>query len=184
MKTTFNRLMPIFAFIIIFTFLLSACGSEEPDSKSEAESTPSTAEILSEITDTFGLSDGAYYRSESKVEGEYLDEDMISSYYGSMFDAPDFSLIEEYAIYMNDKNPLLPIEIGIFKVKDRVDNDMIVEFVSRRKDAILQNAINYPSVDTDPFKNLVLETKGNYTYYIAVKENRTEITNLVQGYLG
>jgi len=141
----------------------------------EGKEVGSVTDIVKGVLEDNEMTSGSVYTSESTVAGEYLDEDMIASYYGSIVDAPDFSLIEEYCVYIDDKNPLLQTEIGIFKVIDSKNNSMIKEFIERRRDGILENARNYPSVDTEPFDNIVIETVGSYTYYVAVKENRSEI---------
>lgn len=176
--------------MFIMLFSLSACGGEKKAESSGSESQTvkkevgSVTTILKDVLKNNNLTEGKVYTSESKTEGEYLDEDMIKGLYGSMLDYPDFSKIEEYCVYIQDKNPLLKIELGIFKVYDSNNNTMVKDFINQRKEAELEKAANYPSVDTEPFKNMIVDSVGNYTYYIAVKENRNEINKAIRSSLG
>lgn len=182
------------ALVFAMLFLFVSCETDDitsnENSVSEQNSRPadfevgSLKDIISSITDENNLTEGSTYTSESSVDGEYLDEDMINGYYGDLFDTPDFSLIEEYCVYIQDKNPLLQIELGIFKVFDSNNNNMVTNFITKRKDSILENAVNYPSVDTEPFDKLIIDSIGDYTYYIAVKENRDSIDQSIRESLG
>lgn len=184
----------IISFTLMFVLLLtlSACvgkntesGSEsKTDSKAASKEVGSVTTILKDVLQSNNLTEGRIYTSESKVEGEYLDEDLIKGYYGSLLDFPDFSKIEEYCVYIQDQNPLLHIELGIFKVYDSNNNSMVKDFINQRKTSLFEKWANYPSVDTDPFKNLIVESVGNYTYYIAVKDNRSEINKTIRSSLG
>jgi hypothetical protein len=168
----------IISFTLMLVLLLSLCACEE---KKEVGSVTT---ILKDVLTSNNLTEGKVYTSESKTEGEYLDEDMIKGIYGSLLDYPDFSKIEEYCVYIQDKNPLLHIELGIFKVADSNNNTMVKEFINQRKTSVLEKAVNYPSVDTEPFKNVIIESVGNYTYYIAVKDNRDNINKTIRSSLG
>lgn len=175
--------------ILMLAIIISAasCDAKEESVSENDESkieVGSVTDIVKSIVAANGLTEGKTYTSESDVPGEFLDKDMFEGYYGSMFDSPDFTLIDEYCVYIQDKNPLLQIELGIFKVADSNNKDMAKEFIQKRKNSILENAKNYPSVDTEPFSNVIIESVGNYTYYIAVKENRTSINQTMREKLG
>lgn len=163
----------IICFVLLLVFLVSAAACDEN------KDVGSITDIIKDVLSDNNLTEGKIYTSESETAGEYLDDDMIKGYYGNLFESPDFSLIDEYCVYIQDKNPLLQIEIGIFKVIDSNNNAMVRDFLQIRQDTILKNAVNYPSVDTEPFDNVIIDTVGNYTYYIAVKENRDEINKTI-----
>lgn len=182
-----------FTLVLVLLFSFSACGektAEESGGESKTESKTVSKEvgsvttILKDVLKNNNLTEGKIFTSESTTEGEYLDEDLIKGYYGNMLDYPDFSKIEEYCVYMEDENPLLPIELGIFKVFDSNNNTMVRDFINQRKDALFEKWANYPSVDTEPFKNIIIDSVGNYTYYIAVKNNRNEINKTIRSSLG
>ena len=176
----------IIAFILVLMLLTSiaSCGEKTDESKNESQASTvnvgSLTDIVKNICSENNLTTGKTFTSESTVKGEYLNADLISGYYGSMFEAPDFSLIEEYCVYIDEHDTNLRIEIGIFKVFDSNNNTMLQDFIKLRKDNIIEAAINYPAVDAEPFKNVIIDTIGNYTYYIAVKDNRTEINSVVR----
>lgn len=177
----------IISFVLMLFILVSlaSCDDKKSESGESAKAeVGSLTTIVKDICAANNLTKGKTFSSESTEPGKYLDKDLISGYYGSLFDAPDFSLIEEYCVYIEDFNTNLRIEIGIFKVFDSKNNTMVSDFIKLRKDTILENAINYPDVDAEPFKNVIIETVGNYTYYIAVKENRNAINTTIREKLG
>ncbi|HBR30828.1 MAG: hypothetical protein PHD46_03555 [Eubacteriales bacterium] len=173
--------------LILFSFItlsMFSCGeSKQEESKSSVE-VGSVTTIVKDIQAANGLNKGKTFTSESTVAGEYLDEALISSYYGNVLDVPNFTKIEEYCVYIEDFDTNLRIEIGIFKVINSNDNTMVSDFLKLRKERILEHARNYPSVDAEPFANVIIDTIGNYTYYVAVKENRTEINKSIREKLG
>lgn len=173
--------------LIILSLTFASCDTTTEESNSAdagVKEVGSVTTIVKEILSANSLTKGKTFTSESTVLGEYLDADLISGYYGFNLETPDFTKIEEYCVYIEDFDTNLRIEIGIFKVKSSNDNAMVTNFLTARKNDILEKAVNYPSVDTEPFKNVVIETVGKYTYYIAVKENRSEINDTIQEKLG
>jgi len=180
--------------MLVLLLSLAACNEKAWETSGESQSSGasqsagkevgSLTAILKDVLKNNNLTEGKVYTSESTVEGEYLDEDMIKGLYGSLLDYPDFSKIEEYCVYIQDQNPLLHIELGIFKVYDSNNNSMVKDFIVQRQTSLFEKWANYPSVDTEPFKNMIVDSVGNYTYYIAVKENRNEINKTIRASLG
>ena len=176
-----------FSLMLILVLSFSACGDKNDESQAGSgviQEVGSVTTILKDVLKNNNLTEGRVYTSESKTEGEFLDEDMIKGIYGNLLDFPDFSKIAEYCVYIQDQNPLLQIELGIFKVTDSKNNTMVKDFINQRKSSVLEKAVNYPSVDTEPFKNVIIESVGSYTYYIAVKNNRNDINNTIRNSLG
>lgn len=181
-----------FALLLLLIVPLVSCDEKGGEDSSAAQSTSGSSEpkevnlldLVTKICNDNSLTKGAIYSSRSTEPGKFLSDDLILSYYGNLFDAPDFTKISEYCVYIDDTDTNNRIELGIFLVKDTNDNSMVKDFITRRKDGILENAINYPSIDTEPFTNMILETKGNYTYYIAVKENRNNIDKTIKDSIG
>lgn len=179
-----KRIGSIILMIIVLVSLASCDEKVTDTSNKSAVEVGSVTTIVKDVLAANELTKGKTFTSESTVPGEYLDADLISGYYGFNLETPDFSKIEEYCVYIEDFDTNLQIEIGIFKVINSNDNAMVSDFITARKNDILERAINYPSTDTEPFKNVIIETVGNYTYYIAVKENRSAINDTIQEKLG
>lgn len=183
----------IISLILMFTLLLSfASCIDNKDEPKETESKNATVSVevgsLTNIVENIcaenNLTSGKTYTSESKVLGEYLDKDLISGFYGSAFESPDFTKIEEYCVYIDEHDTNLRIEIGIFKTINSNDNITVENFIKQRKETKIEEAINYPAINVEPFKNVIIDTIGNYTYYIVVKENRDAINSTVKEKLG
>lgn len=121
------------------------------------------------ITETYSLTSGKRYTSLSKTAGEYLDEDLIRSYYGDAAEMPDFGSVEAYAVYIDESRPTLPCEFGIFKMKDGADTKRFMAFLQARIDLKIENARSYPSTDTEPLTTARVSEKNGYIWYCAVK---------------
>jgi hypothetical protein len=176
--------------MLVLLLTLSACGEKKAEESGSESKTASTKEvgsvttILKDVLKDNNLTEGKVYTNESTKEGEYLNEDLIRGFYGNLLEAPDFTKIQDYCVYKQDQNPLLHIELGIFKVYDSNNNTMVRDFINQRKDSLFEKWANYPSVDKEPWKNIIVDSVGNYTYYIAVKENRDAINKTIRSSLG
>ncbi len=132
------------------------------------------------IIQKYSLAGGKRYSSDSDVTGEYLDEDLIRSYYGDAAEMPDFSQVEAYEVYIDESKPINPCEFGIFKMKDGADTDTFILFLKARIDLKLQNAKAYPSMDTEPLKTAVFKSKGGYVWYTVVKGGNDDINKALE----
>ncbi len=177
-------------FVLILTaFLLAvslcACGSEESTS-SEAEKTV-VLDIEAEadaIIEKYSISGGKRYSSKSTTVGEYLDEDLIRSYYGDAAAMPDFTQVEAYAVYIDESKPIKPCEFGIFKMKNGADAEQFILFLEARINLKIENAKAYPTMDTEPLKTAVFGSKGGYVWYAVVKGGNADINTTLEGKLG
>lgn len=190
----FLRRMYMKRIILIITALmmlvmLCACGDSAQVSSDSAESDTAsvgkTALDLKQEADSiiqqYSLSGGKRYSSGSTVTGEYLDEDLVRSYYGDAAEMPDFSQVEAYEVYIDESKPINPCEFGIFKMKDGADTDTFILFLKARIDLKLQNAKAYPSMDTEPLKTAVFTSKGGYVWYTVVKDGNADINKALEG---
>ena len=177
-------------FVLILTALLiavslCACGSGESTS-SEAEKTV-VLDIEAEadaIIEKYSISGGKRYSSKSTTVGEYLDEDLIRSYYGDAAAMPDFTQVEAYAVYIDESKPIKPCEFGIFKMKDGADAEQFILFLEARINLKIENAKAYPTMDTEPLKTAVFGSKGGYVWYAVVKGGNADINTTLEGKLG
>lgn len=155
-----------------------------PDSSSDGISAPAvsynTKELVEKITADHSLSGGKYYSSYSEELGKYLDDDLLLSLYGDMGEIPDMASVEEYCVYIDGSDPNLQKELGVFKTKSGTDKELFISFMKSRIAAMLENAKNYPSVDTDPLKNAEFFIEGDYVVYVVVKSEAKNIAKFIK----
>lgn len=132
------------------------------------------------IIETYNLTTGTRYSSLSQTPGQYLDDDLIRAYYGDALDQPDFSSVEAYVVYIDETRPTLPAEFGIFKMKSNADTELFMAYLQGRIDLKLQNAIAYPTMDTEPLQTAVVEEGNGYIWYTVVKDSNAEIHSRLQ----
>ena len=165
------------AFLLLFCV---SCGEKE-DTSSSASNAPKEIDAVSEanaIIAQYELSGGTFYTPGGEDE---LDEDLILSYFGDAAAVPDFSLVETYALYIDETKPISPCEFGIFKMKDSKDADTLKAFLDARIRMKLQNAALYPDMDTSALTSAKVTVKGNYVWYCAVKDANDAIDASLRG---
>ena len=178
------------ALALLLAVSLCACGGEaggtDTDTSTGAESSKKTVELDLEseadaIIQKYSLSGGKRYSSKSTVAGEYLDEDLIRSYYGDLTEMPDFDSVEAYAVYIDESKPIHPCEFGIFKMKDGANTEEFMLYLKARIDLKIENAKAYPSMDTEPLKTAVFTEKDGYIWYAVVKGGNEAIDKELGG---
>ncbi|MBQ1205600.1 MAG: hypothetical protein IIX67_00195 [Clostridia bacterium] len=108
-----------FVFLSLLLVLsLCACNSETAVSDGESagadNSEPAkTVELdlkaeADAIISKYSLSGGRRFTSSSQVSGEYLDNDLIRSFYGDAVKMPDFNSVEAYEVYIDESKPIKP----------------------------------------------------------------------------
>ena len=110
-----------FASILLLLFLLPSC-----------KDTKSAEDVLFNITKDFDdLPDGSVYLSSAEEGSQkFLSVSMINSLYHDDASKYEFSLIEEYAIYIS--NFAKPCEIAVYKCYSSSDTDLIATMCLRR----------------------------------------------------
>lgn len=147
--------------IILISVLLVACGSVK-------DIDPDT--VIDEIRAEYKLDQGDLYTSSSTTPGEFLDTDLIISYYGDAVSSPDFSKVEKYCVYLDDTNPRTITDVGIFKLKDSEYGETFMKYLQTRIDAKIADGKAYPDVDVATLQKSIVKQEGSYVYYIAAKE--------------
>lgn len=181
-----------FVFLSLLLVLsLCACNSETAVSDGESagadNSEPEkTVELdlkaeADAIISKYSLSGGRRFTSSSQVSGEYLDNDLIRSFYGDAVKMPDFNSVEAYEVYIDESKPIKPCEFGIFKMKDGADAEAFIAFLKARIDKKIENSKAYPSMDTEPLKTAVFTAKGGYIWYAVVKGGNADIDSTLKG---
>ena len=175
---------------LMLIFSLCACGGgDESGDVVSGESKNDTAKSIDlkaeadAIIQKYSLAGGKFYSSDSTTVGEYLDEDLVRSYYGDAAEMPDFNQVDSYAVYIDESKPINPSEFGIFKMKDGADADQFILFLKARIDLKIQNAKAYPTMDTEPLKTAVFTKKGDYVWYCVVKGGNDDINKTLEGKL-
>ena len=162
---------------ILLGILLVGCGGQDStvlDLEAEADG----------IIRTYSLTTGTRYSSGSEVEGEYLDEELIRSYYGDVAEMPDFGSVESYVVYIDETRPTQPCEFGIFRLKPAADKELFMTFLQARIELKLQGAIAYPTMDTEALSTAVFTERDGYIWYAAVKGGNQAIDTMLQEKLG
>jgi len=149
--------------IVLVSLFLVSCGSSgvkdiDPD------------KVVNEILAEYNMDSGDKYTSSSKNAGEYLDKDLIISYYGDAVSYPDFEKVEKYCVYLDDSNPLIITDVGIFKLNDAEYGKDFMKFLQKRIDAKIADGKAYPDVDVATLKKAVVKQEGSYVYYVAGKD--------------
>ncbi len=181
-----------FAFLSLLLILsLCACGSESTVSDGESVAADSSEpaknvelDLKAEadaIISKYSLSGGRRYTSSSQTSGEYLDEDLIRSYYGDAVKMPDFGNVDSYEVYIDESKPIKPCEFGIFKMKDGADVDAFITFLKARINKKIENSKAYPSMDTEPLKTAIFTAEGGYVWYAVVKGGNADIDSTLKG---
>lgn len=163
-----KRILAI-ALLIVLTLSCVACGEKEADTSSSASNAPKELDAVAEanaILAEYELSGGTFYTPGGEDE---LDDDLILSYFGDATAVPDFSLVETYALYIDETKPISPCEFGIFKMKNSADAETLGAFLDARIRMKLQNAALYPDMDTSALTSAKVTVKGKYVWYCAVK---------------
>ena len=168
MKKTFSAVLAMLLLVVC----LSSCQKEPVvlDLQAEANS----------ILSTYRLEGGNLYTSSSTVLGEYLDEDLIRSYYGDLTSMPDFGSVESYVVYIDESKPILPCEFGLFKMKEGADAQAFIAYLQARIDLKIQNAKAYPSMDTSMLVTAKFVEKDGYVWYCAVKDANDQINSALE----
>ena len=97
-----------------------------------------------------------------------------------MGETPDMSAVTEYCVYIDGSDPNLQKELGIFLTKSGTDKELFMSFMQSRIAAMLENAKNYPSVDTEPLKNAEFFIKGDYVVYVVIKTDGSDIADFIK----
>lgn len=170
-------------FVLIFT--LCACSNSSNESSGDVSNgSNAMLDLESEadaIIQKYSLTGGQRYSSESETTGEYLDEDLIRSYYGDAAEMPNFDEVEEYVVYIDESKPVKPCEFGIFKMKDGANTEEFMLFLKARINLKIDNAKAYPSMDTEPLKTAVFTEKDGYIWYSVVKGGNEDINKTLEG---
>ncbi len=153
---------------IAFLLLLSVCVSLfGACGKKEVKNVDLDA-LLDSILAKYNMVDGFVYTSTSTELGEYLDEDLIISCYGDAGDAPDFTKVESYCVYMDDSDPTVIIDTGVFKMADPSYADTFMKYLHARIDFKIKDGEIYTDIDVAMLKTAVVAKtqNGAYVYYV------------------
>ena len=159
---------------LLTLFSLASCKEEE---------TSKSIDILAEanaIMEEYGLKGGKFYISGGE---NTLDDELVRSYYGDATDMPDFESVTEYAVYIDETQPLNPCEFGIFKMDENADKALFADYLKARIEGKIKTAAAYPSMDTQALTTAKITIKGDYVWYTAVKGGNDSINSNLEGKL-
>ncbi len=140
----------------------TASGTSDDPSASPAPSGEEAAEpvdpdeLVRGLCDKYGLTEGFIFTSKSTELGEYLDEDLIQSYYGDVTDKPDFSKVSEYCLYVDESDPDIIIDVGVFRLADPAYADTLMKYLQARIDVKIENGARYTNSDVYALKQTVV----------------------------
>ena len=117
------------------------------------------------LTTQYEMTDGFVFSSSSTELGEYLDDDLIQSYYGDASVKPDFGKISEYCVYIDESSPYILTDVGAFRLTDPSYAEALMQFIQGRIDVRIENGARYPDIDVATLKKAVVAKAGDVVYY-------------------
>ena len=137
--------------------------------------------LVKGICEKYGLTEGFIFTSSSTELGDYLDEDLIQSYYGDATDSPDFTKVADYCLYVDESDPDIIIDVGVFHMADKSYADTLMQYLQARIDVKIENGARYTNIDVATLKkSVVAKSKGgDYVYYV-VSYNTAEISEEIK----
>ena len=132
----------------------------------EAEKDVDLDALVGSICDKYGLTEGFIFTSSSEELGEYLDADLIQSYYGDASDMPDFDKVSSYCLYVDESDPNIIIDVGVFRMADVSYADTFMQYLQSRIDVKIENGARYTNIDVATLKKSVVSKSGSYVYYV------------------
>ncbi len=152
------------AMTMVLAALLCSCGGTTVE---ETAVDVNVDEVVNTALTTYGLVDGFVFTSSSTELGEYLDDDLIMGYYGDAVDVPDFSKVSEYCVYIDESDPNVFIDVGLFKMNDTSYSDTLMQyFQTRIDDKIAKADSGYPETDVTTLEAATIAKYGDYVYYV------------------
>ena len=134
--------------------------------QTEASEPVDTDELVRGLCEKYDLTAGFIFTSKSTELGEYLDEDLIQSYYGDISDKPDFSKVADYCLYVDESDPNIIIDVGVFHMADPSYADTLMKYLQARIDVKIENGARYTNIDVATLKKSVVAKSGDYVYYV------------------
>ena len=156
--------------------------AEGGGNSSEAAVTVDADALVRGICEKYELTNGFIFTSSSAELGEYLDEDLIQSYYGDATDAPDFSKVADYCLYVDESDPDIIIDVGVFHMADPAYADTLMQYLQARIDVKIENGARYTNIDVATLKKSVVAKSGEYVYYV-VSYSTADIVNDIKAAL-
>lgn len=154
---------------------LAACAPSEPESTTAPKELLSAAMVSAEeqriVSGKEYLPEGSVYVSGNGEKDVNLSESQISMLYGDLSGAPDFSVIESYAVFLADGS--VSTEIGIFKASESDGVDTIKDYIENRVKALKSNSEGYNAEELAKAENALITVKGKYVYYIITDINES-----------
>lgn len=150
----------VFTLALIFCLFAVACGGEK-----EEGSSVSLDDTVKGITEKYSLTEGLTFTSSSEVLGEYLDSDLILSYYGDAFEMPDFTKISDYCVYIDESDANVIIDVGVFKLSDASYADTLINFIKARVADKREDYDEYATIDIETLDAAIVKKSGSYVYY-------------------
>ncbi|MBE6750386.1 MAG: DUF4358 domain-containing protein [Ruminococcaceae bacterium] len=170
-----KRIVAVVLLIVLSLTFFTSCGEKTLNVDTDA--------LIEKIVADYKMENGFVFTSSSQNLGEYLDEDLIISYYGDATEYPDFSKISKYCVYVDESDPKLITDVGIFEMGDTEYAETFMKFIKARIDAKIADGLAYSDIDVATLKKAVIKQKANYVYY-AVGKDSSDIVKDIESELG
>ena len=168
-----RKIIPLFVALAVL-LALTACGPSLDDSAS-----PKT--MLDAGLNAIGMSGrGITYYSETSDEGDRLDDDILSGKFGELLDCPTVSMMKSYALFFSFDT--YGAEAGVFCMNTNEDAAKMKTYIENRQKKLLDNAVNYPELDTATVSSLTVKTEGCWVYFV-MSEANDKVTAEFERYL-
>ena len=161
-----------FFVILILSLSLLAC------SNNTTVSTVTCKELLDAAINIEGDDGIEIYSSDSTEIGKYLDEFMISDFYGSLTVTPDLSIVDSYAVFTTDDQ--IVKECHIFKTKSVNDINTIKSYLENRFDRVKKKFIGYLPEQVAYAEEGQVFVYKNFVIYVATISNNDAIIEAIK----
>ena len=165
-----KRLIAAMLFLLCLTAMLMSCAKADDGSKKV-----DIGELLKGFTETYSLSDGTLYEKNTHP----LDEMQIFDLYYKDGSAADFSVVEEYVLYLDNSSYEADTEIGVFRLAPGADTQSFLSYLRARRDSLLAENERYP-FDTAALEQAKFGTSGRYVYYVILRDHSTEVEGAIK----
>lgn len=137
--------------------------SAEADAAAAAEVDPDA--LITGLLDKYAMTDGFVFTSSSTELGEYLDADLIASYYGDAAESPDFTKVARYCVYVDESDPKALLDVGLFEMSDPSYGSTFMQYLQARIDDKIAAAHTYTDIDVAMLETAVVKQEGPWVYY-------------------
>lgn len=165
-----KRLIAAILVLLCFASVFVSCAKAD-----DGDKTVNIEELVKGFTTTYSLTDGTLYEKNTHP----LDEMQIFDLYYKDGSAADFSVVEEYVLYLDNSSYEADTEIGVFRLAPGADTQSFLSYLRARRDSLLAENERYP-FDTAALEQAKFGTSGRYVYYVILRDHSADVESAIK----